>query len=38
MRDKHYGWFEKVQKGVYALTDAGRDGLKHWAYSWGDDS
>ena len=38
MRENHYGWFEKVEKGVYALTDAGRDGLKHWAYSWGDDS
>ncbi|MBE1284289.1 MAG: hypothetical protein GJ676_13335 [Rhodobacteraceae bacterium] len=34
MRDNHYGWFEKVEKGVYALTEAGREGLKHWAYSW----
>lgn len=24
MRDNHYGWFEKVEIGVYALTDAGR--------------
>jgi hypothetical protein len=24
MRDNHYGWFEKVDTGVYALTDAGR--------------
>ncbi len=24
MRNNHYGWFEKVSKGVYALTDAGR--------------
>lgn len=23
MRDNHYGWFEKVEKGVYGLTDAG---------------
>ncbi len=34
MRTNHYGWFDKVEKGVYALTDAGREGLKHWAYSW----
>ncbi|MFZ7091554.1 DUF2161 domain-containing phosphodiesterase [Primorskyibacter sp. 2E233] len=38
MRDNHYGWFEKVEKGVYALTRTGRDGLAHWAYSWGEDS
>ena len=24
MRDNHYGWFEKVETGVYALSDAGR--------------
>ncbi len=24
MRDNHYGWFEKVEKGVYALSPAGR--------------
>lgn len=36
MRENHYGWFEKVSKGVYALSDAGRDGLVHWAYSWED--
>lgn len=34
MRTNHYGWFDKVGKGVYALSDAGQDGLKHWAYSW----
>ncbi len=34
MRDNHYGWFEKVAKGVYALTTEGRAGLTHWAYSW----
>lgn len=34
MRTNHYGWFAKVEKGVYALTDAGQEGLKHWAYSW----
>ncbi len=36
MRDNHYGWFEKVEMGVYALTGAGFEGLKHWAYSWED--
>ncbi|ETA49676.1 DUF2161 domain-containing phosphodiesterase [Ponticoccus alexandrii] len=34
MRDNHYGWFEKVEKGVYALTQTGTEGLAHWAYSW----
>ena len=37
MADNHYGWFERVRTGVYRLTDQGADGLKHWAYSWGDD-
>lgn len=34
MRDNHYGWFQKVEKGVYALTAEGSAGLSHWAYSW----
>jgi len=34
MANNHYGWFERVARGVYDLTDAGRAGLKHWAYSW----
>ncbi|WP_299640598.1 DUF2161 family putative PD-(D/E)XK-type phosphodiesterase [uncultured Ruegeria sp.] len=34
MRENHYGWFEKVEKGIYGLTSAGVEGLKHWAYSW----
>ncbi len=29
MRDNHYGWFDKVDKGVYSLTEAGRLGLQH---------
>lgn len=33
MRDNHYGWFHKVEKGVYGLTEAGQQGLKDWAYS-----
>ncbi|WP_227284446.1 DUF2161 domain-containing phosphodiesterase [Boseongicola sp. H5] len=27
MRDDHYGWFERVEKGVYTLTGAGRTAL-----------
>ncbi len=34
MRDNHYGWFDKVETGVYAISVAGRAGLTHWAYSW----
>ncbi len=25
-----YGWFERVERGVYALTDAGRAALNRW--------
>ena len=28
MRDDHYGWFEKVEKGIYALTPKGLEGLQ----------
>lgn len=38
MRDNHYGWFEKVETGIYGLTEAGRAGLVHWAYSWEGDA
>lgn len=31
MRDNHYGWFNRVDKGVYALSEAGRKGLADWA-------
>ncbi len=34
MRDNHYGWFDKVATGVYAISAEGRAGLTHWAYSW----
>ncbi len=30
MRDNHYGWFDRVEKGVYALNAAGRKGLADW--------
>ena len=25
-----YGWFERVERGVYSLTDAGRKALVQW--------
>ena len=28
MADNHYGWFERVEKGIYALTDAGQGALR----------
>lgn len=27
MADDHYGWFERVEKGIYALTPKGHEGL-----------
>ncbi|RLJ60641.1 hypothetical protein BCF46_0844 [Litoreibacter meonggei] len=27
MRDNHYGWFDKVEKGIYALSAQGHKGL-----------
>jgi hypothetical protein len=27
LRDDHYGWFLRVERGIYALTDKGRDAL-----------
>lgn len=27
MRDNHYGWFEKVDKGIYGLTPAGAEAV-----------
>ncbi|WP_171178946.1 DUF2161 domain-containing phosphodiesterase [Ruegeria sp. HKCCD8929] len=34
MRDNHYGWFDRVGTGLYALTPEGSKGLEHWAHSW----
>jgi hypothetical protein len=25
--DNHYGWFERIDKGVYGLSQAGRDAV-----------
>ncbi len=30
MADDHYGWFKRVSKGIYALTDAGQAGIADW--------
>lgn len=30
MADDHYGWFQRVERGVYGLTDKGRSGLADW--------
>lgn len=31
MADDHYGWFERVERGVYALTPKGHEALKLYA-------
>lgn len=28
--DNHYGWFERIEKGIYALTETGTKALEHW--------
>lgn len=30
MADDHYGWFERVERGVFALTPRGRDEVPQW--------
>lgn len=25
-----YGWFERLDRGIYGLTDAGREALQRW--------
>ena len=30
LRDNVYGWFARVERGVYALTPAGREALARW--------
>ena len=31
LRDNHYGWFERVRRGVYGLTPKGREALDVYA-------
>lgn len=31
--DDHYGWFERVERGVYVLTPAGRQGLAQHGFA-----
>ncbi|MCT4558230.1 MAG: DUF2161 family putative PD-(D/E)XK-type phosphodiesterase [Pelagimonas sp.] len=33
MRNNHYGWFQKVETGVYDITPTGRQGLIDWGDS-----
>jgi hypothetical protein len=30
LRRNVYGWFERVERGIYALTDGGRAALTRW--------
>ncbi|HWT59069.1 MAG TPA: DUF2161 family putative PD-(D/E)XK-type phosphodiesterase, partial [Rhizobium sp.] len=30
LRDNVYGWFERIEKGIYALTPAGQAALLRW--------
>ncbi len=30
LQHNYYGWFDRAERGVYALTDAGRAALKRW--------
>ncbi len=31
MSADHYGWFQRVERGIYGLTKTGQQGLKDWA-------
>ncbi len=33
LRDNVYGWFERVDRGIYALTELGTEALKRWPVS-----
>jgi hypothetical protein len=30
VRSDHYGWFERVERGLYSITPAGRRGLSQF--------
>lgn len=34
LRDNHYGWFERVERGHYALTPKGQQELPGWLDAW----
>ena len=36
LRDDHYGWFERTERGIYQLTPKGREGLQQ--HGWKDSS
>lgn len=31
LQDNHYGWFDRVKRGTYALSPKGREALSEWA-------
>lgn len=33
MASNHYGWFERVEKGIYGLTKSGKKGLADWSHA-----
>lgn len=33
MADDHYGWFERIETGVYAVTPKGREALEAYAFA-----
>jgi len=33
LRDNYYGWFDKVERGVYKLSEQGREELPEWSAS-----
>ena len=33
LRDNHYGWFDRVKVGHYALSSDGQLGLKRWSHA-----
>jgi hypothetical protein len=33
LRDNHYGWFDRVKIGHYALSPEGERGLKYWSHT-----
>tara|TARA_R110002110_G_scaffold230919_2_gene446798 strand:+ start:172 stop:888 length:717 start_codon:yes stop_codon:yes gene_type:complete len=34
MASNHYGWFERVSRGIYQLTDTGRESPRAYAHLW----
>ena len=30
LRDNYYGWFDRAERGIYALSAAGHEALQRW--------